>query len=90
MDFYEAYAIFGVAWATVIGMFLITFIMASSCLAKTILPWLENTLIVLYETGAYPETLRIMKTVLKVCVDLYNCIGSKLSSLKMVTYTAMY
>ena len=86
MDFYEAYAIFGVVWATVIGVYLITFLTASSCLAKTVLPWLENALILLYETGAYPETLRTMKTVLKVRVDLYNCVTSKLSSLKNNVY----
>ena len=66
MDFYEAYAIFGVAWATAIGMYLIAFTTASSCLARITLPWLENSLILLREAGAYPQTLRIMKTVLKV------------------------
>lgn len=66
MDFYEAYAIFGGAWATAVGMYLITFVTASSCLAKITLPWLENSLMLLYEAGGYPETLRIMKIVLKV------------------------
>lgn len=76
MDFYEAYAIFGVAWATAVGMYLIAFTTASSCLARITLPWLENSLILLHEAGAYPQTLRIMKTVLKVCVHLYNCTSS--------------
>ena len=71
MDFYEAYAIFGVAWATAVGMFLITFITASCCLAKVTLPRLENSLMLLYETRVYPETLRIMKIVLKVCLDFW-------------------
>ncbi len=74
MDFYEAYAIFGVAWATAIGMYLITFITASSCLAKVTLPWLENSLLLLYDTGVYPKTLRVMKTILKVGLDQDACL----------------
>ena len=73
MDFYEAYAIFGTAWATVIGMYLITFVIASSTLAKTTLPWLENSLMMLHESGHYPETLRCMRIVLKVGVVVLNC-----------------
>ncbi|XP_028409950.1 uncharacterized protein LOC114532605 [Dendronephthya gigantea] len=75
MDFYEAYAIFGTAWATVIGMYLITFIVASSTLAKTTLPWLENSLIMLHESGHYPETLRYMRIILKVAPVVVICMG---------------
>ncbi len=66
MDFYEAYAIFGAAWATTIGVFFITFVTASCCQAKVTLPCLENSLIILCNSGMYPKTLRIMKTILKV------------------------
>ena len=84
MDFYEAYAIFGVAWATTVGMFLITFITASICQAKITLPWLENSLIMLYNSGTYPETLRMMKIILKVgwihCLHVVSSFVSKLFS----------
>ena len=68
LDFYEAYYIFGVAWATAVGMFLITFITASICLARVTLLRLEISLLSLHQDGNYSETLRIMKIVLRVSV----------------------
>lgn len=65
-DFYEARVIFGIAWATCIGMYLVTFVIASICLARVTLPWLENCLLLLHEDGKYTETLRIARILLRV------------------------
>lgn len=66
LDFYEAYHIFGIAWATSIGVFLISFLCGTVFAIKDVLPWLEDSLEILYAEGNFTETLEKVHQITKV------------------------
>lgn len=75
LDFYEAYHIFGIAWATSIGVFLISFLCGTIFAIKDVIPWLEDSLEILYAEGNFSETLEKVHVITKV--TLFNpCTGT--------------
>lgn len=66
LDFYEAAHMYGWAWATAIGVFFISFASGTFTLIRETIPWIEDSLEILYVDGNFSETLEKARKVTNV------------------------
>ena len=66
LDFYDATYKYGWAWATAIGVFLVSFISGTVMIIRDTIPWIEDALEILYVDGNFTETLDKARKVAKV------------------------
>lgn len=70
LDFYEAWTIFGTAWATCIGLFLFTLVVCCISMIRHSIPWFLRGVKKLKKDGNYPKTLSRVRLLVRVSFTL--------------------
>lgn len=80
LDFYEAWTIFGTAWATCIGLFFVTLVACCISMIRNSIPWFLRGVKKLKKDGHYPKTLSRVRLLVRVSFDLFFAITPSLQT----------